>query len=111
MDKQVQEKRAKAKENKRIQTLGKTFEFVNGENWQLIRSKLIDKIIHFDSISELENAQCDRQTIMARKEAVKMVFDWIGEIEGEARQYALEMSLTKDKKKESIILNLDDDQE
>lgn len=104
------EKTAKLREQKVIEEKGKVYEFVKSDNWQIIRKKLIDKIIHFDSISNLLDNECTRQDILGNKKAVKLVFDWLNEIEGDAQEYAVLMTQVTKSKEENIIVNLEEEE-
>ena len=65
--------------------------FVNSDDWIMIKGTLLTKLIDFDSIKSIE---LDKKTptelgeeIRTRKAVVDVVLDWIKDIEGSADQY------------------------
>lgn len=110
MDKRTKEYKDSVKHAKEIQRKGKIYEFVVSESWQIIRKRVIDKIIHLDSIQSLSDQECTRQDILANRKAVKLLFDWLNETEGEAREYNVLMNEVQEDKKKQIILNMEEEE-
>ncbi len=102
------EKKAKLKEKTELESRAKVHGFVHGDDWKIIREKLVEKVAEVNSIVDLEDKECDRQTTLAIKKAVTIVLGWLAEIEGDARGYAIEMATLPKRTKNQVMINLDD---
>lgn len=100
-------KAAKLKEQKAMSKKAKAHEFVSGESWKMIRQKMVDKIAELNSITDLDDKDCDRINALAIKKAIKIVLAFLYEVEGEARDYQIETEAMKATTRDKIIVNLD----
>lgn len=101
------------KETKKLVSEGqKIADFVNSEAWRMIRRSLYDKLMLNDSITAIDFTGSNEtliREVMARAHASRLVLQWIGEVEGRAKQ-ASEVNDTLLKvRKESIYQYFGDD--
>lgn len=93
------------KETTEILTEGESMrELTTSRGWRLAKIKLLDKIVELDSISSLEtdrDAADMLQEINGRQVVIKMVLDWIKEVEGRSGQHVNNLGLLKVHRQES----------
>ena len=82
--------------------------FVKGENWQRAKRILLSKLADLDSVSVLrEKAKGDTNKLLldieAKSEAINLILEWIGDIEGKAEQSETNREIMNRNRKEEII--------
>lgn len=80
-------------------------DFVESEAWKHVRSLLTDKIVRLADITTLGDDQRDiLETIRSRKIAIKILGDWLNEVEGIAGAYDINQEMFRALKDEQIVV-------
>lgn len=107
------------KETQKVQNDSEAnYRFVKSDDWKIVKSRLIEKIIILDSLSYLRDEQRKKKTPMTveeigrwaliRQEVVDTILSWINEIEGDARDFEVRTrQMIKEIKEESIVVSID----
>jgi len=85
----------------------KMTDFVENDGWKLVKKKLFDKLITFDSISSVPKDKKSMEEIgkeaVLREAVVEIIIQWIQEIEGKVSQHKNNRKVIEEIRKESII--------
>lgn len=103
------------KQDKNLRETRDIAQFIGTDGWKLVRERLVEKLIEFDSISSVpkENRTLEdiANDIIQREAVVAIVLDWIREIEGERGANEYNIQAFKQDRIRTYIKNIDEKQE
>lgn len=96
------------KETQEVLKEGETASFLaKNDDWKWAKKKLLQKLSNLDSVRTLEKTIEKKGDvgleIKARNMTIKMILEWLDEIEGIAEQYEENKKLLEDVQKEDYI--------
>lgn len=90
----------------------KVEEWVASEAWQVVKKKLLEKLVAIDSVRRLPIEQQNFDQIgrdaVTRQGAVELVLEWINDVEGIAKQSKHNRNAMEQVRNEEIIQNFED---
>ncbi len=82
-------------------------DFVENDGWKLVKRKLFDKLITFDSISGVPKDKKSLEEIgkeaVMREAVVDIIIQWIQEVEGTVNQHKSSRKVIEEIRADSII--------
>lgn len=89
-------------------------QFVNSQDYRVLKDRLMEKILNLDSLSVLFDKMKDVTLEQFGKEAymnakaIKVIVEWLSEAEGDASMLETNLSELREKKEEKFIERIKD---
>lgn len=98
------------KETKKVMSDGEELSlFIKGRAWEIIRTKMMDRILNLNDMTTLPDSENLDREIYARKQTIKTIIDIIEDIKGTAEQHRNHEDILKKMMKDDIVLRIEEE--